>query len=215
MKSLFKVILIIGLCSASSFLLIQLTGLISIEKIELWFNQIKAISPIYLAALIILLMLIDLFISIPTLATIILAGYFMGFQYGASAVIAGLLLMGSIGYFLGSVSGEKILHLILNNTEQRQEVKEIFNEHGFLLIVISRAIPIFPEITTCLAGISGMPYLKFLTAWSISIIPYACFAAYACSISTIENPEPASLLTILISCILWSGWFLFNKTRRS
>lgn len=215
MKSMLKVIFVIGLCSASTFLLIQVTGLISIDKIELWFSQIKAISPIYLAILIILLMIIDLFISIPTLATIILAGYFMGFLYGALSVIAGLLLMGSTGYFLGSIYGEKILHLILKDKNQRQDVRQTFNEHGFLLIIISRAIPIFPEITTCLAGISGMPYLKFLIAWSISIIPYTAFAAYAGSISSLNNPKPAIFAAIIIACILWSGWFLFNKTRKA
>mgnify|MGYP003999570839 FL=1 len=113
MRSLLKVILIIGLCSASTFVLIQMTGIISIEKIEIWFNQIRNISPLYLGGFVILLMFIDLFISIPTLATVILAGHFMGYQYGALVAIIGLEIAGNTGYFLGRIFGDKILNFLI------------------------------------------------------------------------------------------------------
>lgn len=215
MKSLFKVILIIGLCSASTFILVQMTGLISIDKIELWFNQIKDASPIYLSLFVIALMFIDLFISIPTLATIILAGYFMGYQYGALAAIIGLQIAGNTGYLLGQMFGDKILNLILKNEAERNELHETFNSHGFVMILLSRAVPILPEVTTCIAGMSKMPYLKFLLAWSISIIPYSLFAAYAGSLSSLRNPEPAIIVWAILSSILWTGWYIFNRKRKA
>ncbi len=215
MKSLFKVILIIALCFASTFVLVQMTDLISIEKIEIWLNDAKNISPLYISAFIIFLMFIDLFISIPTLATIILAGHFMGSQYGALSAICGLMIAGITGYFLGTIFGDKILKLIMKDAAQRNEVKETFNDHGFVMILLSRAMPILPEVTTCIAGMSGMPFLKFLIAWSISIIPYCLFAAYAGSISTLRNPEPAIIVWAILSSVLWTGCFFFNKMRKA
>lgn len=215
MKSLFKVIIVIALCSASTFILVQMTGLITIDKIELWFNQVRGLSPIYIATIVISLMFIDLFISIPTLATIILAGHFMGYRYGALTAITGLMIAGTTGYILGRIFGDKILRLILKDSEAREEVKTTFNNYGFTLILLSRAIAILPEVTTCLAGMSKMSYSKFITAWSISIIPYSVLAAYAGSLSTVRNPEPAIIVTVIISVILWTGWFFFNKAQRS
>ncbi|MBT6329634.1 MAG: VTT domain-containing protein, partial [Kordiimonadaceae bacterium] len=213
--SLLKVILIIGLCSASTFVLIQMTGIISIEKIEIWFNQIRNISPLYLGGFVILLMFIDLFISIPTLATVILAGHFMGYQYGALVAIIGLEIAGNTGYFLGRIFGDKILNFLLKDPEQRNELHSSFNQHGFVMILLSRAVPILPEVTTVIAGMSGMAYPKFLAAWSISIIPYCLFAAYAGSLSTINSPEPAIIVWAFLSSILWTGWYIFNRKRKA
>jgi len=215
MKSLLKVILIIGLCSASTFFLVQMTGIINVEKIEAWFNQISDTSLIYLGFFVILLMFVDLFISIPTLATIILAGYFMGYHYGALAAIIGLQIAGNTGYLLGKIFGDKILYLILKNKAERDELHESFNSHGFVMILLSRAVPILPEITTVIAGMSKMSYLKFLLAWSISITPYSLFAAYAGSLSTLRNPEPAIIVWAILSSILWTGWYIFNRKRKA
>ena len=215
MKSLFKVILIIGLCSASTFVLVQMTGIISIEKIEIWLNEAKNISLLYIGTFVIFLMFIDLFISIPTLATIILAGHFMGSQFGAISAICGLMIAGITGYFLGKIFGEKILEFIMKDAARRIEVKESFSDHGFVMILISRAVPILPEVTTCIAGMSGMPFPKFITAWSISIIPYCIFAAYAGSISTLQSPEPAIIVWAFLSSILWTGCFFFHKMRKA
>ncbi len=211
MRPLLKVILVIGLLSASTFILVQLTGLITIEKIEYWFNELKSISPVYIAGTVIALMLIDLFISIPTLATIILAGHFIGYQYGALAAIIGLELAGNLGYFLGKTYGEKILDIILKQDDQKNDLKKSFSKHGFVMILLSRAVPVLPEITTCLAGMSKMSYSKFLFAWSIAIIPYCLFAAYAGSLSTLNNPEPAIFAWAVLSSILWSGWYIYNR----
>ena len=101
MKSLIKVILILGLVSGSSFILVQVTGLITIDKIEFWFNEIKSLPPYYIGCFVLCLMFIDLFISIPTLATIMLAGFFMGTLLGAAFTIIGLTIAGCCGYMLG------------------------------------------------------------------------------------------------------------------
>ena len=92
MKSLIKVILILGLVSGSSFILVQATGLITIDKINFWFNEIKLLPAYYIGGIIIFFMFIDLVISIPTLAIIMLAGFFLGTFLGALFTIIGLMI---------------------------------------------------------------------------------------------------------------------------
>jgi len=72
-------------------------------------------------------------------------------------------------------------------------------------------MPMLPEAVTCLAGMTRMPFGKYLLAWMISSIPYALIATYAGSISSLENPRPAIFSAIGISTWLWLGWFFYRR----
>ena len=138
----------------------------------------------------------------------------LGFQYGAIASLSGLLLAGTSGYVLSNLFGEKILLFLLKKENERHEAKKTFRQHSFIMILLSRAIPILPEVTACLAGMTGMKFSKFILAWSISTVPYVLIISYAGSISSIENPKPAIITAIGISAMLWIGWYLFHKNRK-
>ncbi len=214
MKSLIKVILILGLISGSSFILVQLTGLITVERIDYWFNEIRSVSPYYIGALVLVLMFIDLFISIPTLATIMLAGFFMGTFLGSLFTIAGLSIAGITGYTLGYKFGDPILGFLLKNEKEKDELVDAFLENGFLTILLSRALPVLPEVSTCIAGMTKMPFLKFFTAWLISITPYTIIAAYAGASSSAKSPEPAIIAWAVLTSFLWICWFFFKRKRK-
>ena len=215
MKHLLKVIIIIGALFALSFLLLKTTGILSVEQIKMWFVEAKELSPIYVGVIVLLLLFADLFIAIPTMTVITLSGYFLGFRYGASASIAGLILAGVSGYWLSHILGERVFDFVLRKEKARKEAKETFRKHGVVMILLSRAIPILPEVTACLAGMTKMKFSKFLLVWSLSTIPYVLILAFAGSVSSIENPKPAIYTAIAISATLWTGWYLFNKKRKS
>ncbi len=83
------------------------------------------------------------------------------------------------------------------------------------MILLSRAMPILPEVTACLAGMTKMKFSRFLLAWCLSTIPYVLIVSYAGSVSSLENPKPAIYTAIGISATLWAGWYLFNKKRKN
>lgn len=207
--------LIIGSLFALTFLLLKLTGILSVEQIKTWISNTKEISPIYVGVMVMLLLFADLFIAVPTMTVITLSGYFLGFRYGAVVSIAGLTLAGISGYWLSSAFGERILDFILRKEKEKQEAKATFKEHGVIMILLSRAMPILPEVTACLAGMTKMKFSNFFLIWSISIIPYVLILTYAGSLSTIQNPQPAIYTAITISATLWVGWFLFNRKRKT
>lgn len=211
MKALIKVILFVGLCFAATFVAIKATGALTVEQIDGWLTQARQLSPVYVGALVAGLLLADLFIAMPTLTVTILAGFFLGHAYGATAALTGLMLAGLCGYGVGRHFGEPVLRFLVRDAAEREGAKILFRQRGFVMILLARAVPILPEVTACLAGMTGMPFGRFILAWSLSSAPYALIAAYAGSVSTLDNPMPAILTAIGITTVLWTGWYLFRR----
>jgi len=210
-RALIKLILVLAAIFASTFILAKLTGIISVEKIELWLTAAKNIDTFMLSALIVMLLFSDLFIAVPTLTVMILSGYFLGHMNGAITSIIGVMLAGITGYILSSIFGHKLENLIVKDSQQRLELREQFTRYGLLMIIFSRAIPILPEITACLSGLTKMPFTKFLFAWTVSSVPYAVIATYSGSISSVENPKPAIITAVALTVIMWFAWFVIKR----
>ncbi|RBP48564.1 TVP38/TMEM64 family protein [Arenicella xantha] len=211
MKALLKLTLVLVTIFASTFLLAKSTGIISVEKIELWLTTAKNVDALWLASVIILLLFCDLFIAVPTLTIIILSGYFLGHTVGALTSITGVMLAGITGYTLSYFFGERLEKLVVKDHQQRVELREQFKRYGLLMIIFSRAMPILPEVTACLSGLTKMPFMKFLFAWSVSSIPYVIIATYSGSISTLENPKPAITTAIALTVFMWAAWFMIKR----
>ncbi|MCK5809803.1 MAG: VTT domain-containing protein [Cocleimonas sp.] len=214
MKSLLKLFLIIAAIFASTFILVKFTGLLSIEQIESWLIYAKQLSPIYVGSLIALLLFADLFIAVPTLTIAILSGFFLGHTYGAIAALIGVLLAGTCGYGISRYYGNSILNFLIKDKKERDEAVDTFNQHGFVMILLSRAMPILPEATACLAGMTKMRFNHFLTAWLLSSVPYILIATFAGSISSIDNPKPAIFAAIGLSGFLWLAWFIYHRVKK-
>jgi len=210
MKPLLKLVFILAACFALTFILVKSTGLLTVDQIKMWLETAKSSSHIYLGLIVIALLFVDLFIAVPTLTVVILSGYFLGHWAGATASLTGLLAAGLCGYAISRRFGDSILTYLLKNENQRQEAIKSFNRHGFIMILLSRGIPILPEVTACLAGSTRMPFSRFMTAWLISAVPYVLIASYGGSISSLANPTPAILTAILLSGGLWLAWFIYH-----
>ena len=216
MRALLRVFLVVAACFAATFLFIKFTGALTIEQIEGWLALAKELSPLYVGALVALLLFADLFIAVPTLTITILSGYFLGHTYGSIAALTGVLLAGSCGYTLSRYYGETILNYLIKEEEKRNEAIEAFQQHGFAMILLSRAMPILPEVTACLSGMTRMAFGKFIMAWLISSVPYVFIASYAGSVSSIEDPKPAIFAAIGISLFLWILWLVYlHKTNNA
>jgi uncharacterized membrane protein YdjX (TVP38/TMEM64 family) len=211
MKELVRLILIIGGIFALTFIAVKLTGVLTVEQIEGWLAFAKEASVLHVALIVIALLFIDLFIAVPTMTTTMLAGYFIGAVFGAAAALTGLMIAGISGYVISRHFGDRILNSLIKDQDKRNEVISTFNQHGFIMIILSRAVPILPEVTACLAGLTRMKFWKFILAWSISAVPYTIIAAYSGSLSTLSDPKPAIFTAIGIWGALWLGWFLFRR----
>ncbi len=211
MKSLIKLFLLLVAFFASIFVVIKLSGLVTIDDVKGWVALAETISPLILAAMIVLLLLVDLLISIPTLIVCMLAGYFLGFGLGAFASMVGLSLVGVVGYAMSRIFGPTLLMKVVKCEDKIAEMESLFHRHGFIMILISRAIPMVPESAACMSGITKMPFRRFALAWMLGAYPYALITAYAGSVSTVHDPAPAIFTAIGVMIILWAGVTLFSR----
>lgn len=211
MKTLFKTFLTIALFFIATFVVIKMFDLITINDIENWLEAAKTISPLYIGVLVALLLFADLFIAVPTLTICILSGYFLGAGLGALSSIIGVTLAGTIGYLLSRSIGRIFLNKFIRNADELRDMETSFQRYGFVMILISRALPVLPETTACLAGLTRMPFSKFMLAWVISSYPYVTIAAYAGSISSLDNTKPAIFTAIALSAFFWISWIIFLR----
>jgi len=211
MKQLLTIALILATAFASTFIVIKTTGILTIEDIKNWLTIASEINPIYVALTVIILLFADLFIAVPTLTICILSGYFLGWSTGGLASTVGMMLAGVVGYWICWTIGPKLLMRIYKDPKKLAEMQNIFSEHSTSVILMCRAMPILPEVVSCMAGANKMPFARFIAYYSISTTPYAFIAAYAGSKSSLTNPTPAIFTAIGISLVLWLSWFFFLR----
>ena len=210
MKAMLKLMLILALCFASTFVILNVTGVITIERIKDWFEIAQQTSPILIGLVVSLLLFADLFVAMPTLTIMILSGFFLGPIMGATFSITGLLLAGVGGYGISSRFGDRLAKTLIKDEGELKSAMQSFRQYGVGTILLSRAVPILPEVSACMAGLTAMPKLKFITTWMLSTIPYAIIANYAGSISNESNPKLAILTALGLTAFFWLGWGLFR-----
>ncbi|KZN44168.1 TVP38/TMEM64 family protein [Pseudoalteromonas luteoviolacea] len=212
MKPILKLMFVLIFFFACTFVALKASGLLSLDAIESWLTYAQSLNSYVVTVIVIALLLLDLFVAVPTLTIIILAGYFLGPTMGALSAIIGMLLAGLGGYWISHIYGHVLIDKLIKTESEKALAVSSFNIRGPVVILLSRASPILPEVSACMAGMTKMPFKTFLTCWLMSTIPYAIIAAYAGSVSTLENPNPAIYTAIGLSGFFWASWWVFKKT---
>ena len=211
MKTLLKVMLTIAAIFASTFILGRVLGILTEDNVRDWLELASTLSALTVAAVVIGLLAIDLFVAVPTLTIVILGSYFLGFEWGFAAAMLGSALAAFGGYAICNRWGEGALSRVIRDEEQRSEMRDAFTAHGPGMIMLARAAPILPEVTACMAGMTKMPLLRFVIFWVIGTLPYMGIAAYVGSVSTLDDPRPAIFAALGLYAVMWAGWFVYRK----
>lgn len=211
MKSLFKVMLTLGALFALTFVAGRILGILTVENVQSLLEWAQNVDPVLVFALVALLLFADLFVAVPTLTITILAGFLIGFPGGAAAALLGMSLAAGSGYALSRRYGQRGIAALVKNPEERIALNAMFLDYGPAMILLSRAVPILPEVTACMAGATRMPALRYVLFFTASTLPYGLIASFAGSISSLENPKPALIAVIALNVTLWTAWFLFRR----
>ena len=67
MKPLLRIILLLAVIFASTFVIIRLSGVLTEDDIKAWLEAATNINPWYVALAVVLILAIDIFIAVPTL----------------------------------------------------------------------------------------------------------------------------------------------------
>lgn len=212
MKALLTVGLVLATLFASTFLVMNSTGVLTLERVETLLKNAAEARALYVALAVVLLLAADLFIAVPTLTIVILAGYFLGFAAGAASAVTGMAVAGFSGYGLCRRYGPGLLLRIYHDPEELRRMKTRYDQHGPIMLVICRAMPILPEVSCCLSGANRMPFARFALCFALGTIPYATIAAYAGSRSSLDDPQPAVVAAVGMSLCLWAAWWYLWRT---
>ncbi len=196
---------------ASTFLVITLTGLVTIEDIKHVLVAASEVNVLYVGIAVMCLLFMDMFIAVPTLTIVTLSGYFMGPLFGAMFSVLGMWAAGLSGYFICRQWGDRLLLIIYKDQKNLDEMRSIFKHYGVSVLVLCRATPILPEVTCCLSGANKIAFSKFFTFYSLGTVPYAMLAAFAGSKSSLEDPLPGIFGATSMSVVLWVCWYVLIR----
>lgn len=161
-------------------------------------------------AIAIMLLVADLFLPLP--ATIIMSalGYIYGPLVGGLLSVAGSFASGVLAYWLCRMLGENAAIKILGQKEYERG-KSISAKMGGWVVVLSRWLPVFPEVIACMAGLTRMPVKYFYLALATGSIPLGFTYALIGHSGNI-NPGLAVGLSAGLPPLIW---FMINRSLRA
>jgi 3-dehydroquinate synthase len=158
------------------FIIFEASGLITLEKI----NILVLESGSFAAAIIIIFLIIDLILPMPSTVLMTFSGAFYGVFIGTLINVTGSLLASLAGFAITRKLGKT--RLFLDKTEKRS-MDEWFIRWGEGILIISKMIPIVSETMACFVGLTRISWRKFIILSLLGIIPVSVYYAYVGSTS--------------------------------
>ena len=131
---------------------------------------------------VILSLVADLGLPVPSSAVMTAAGALLGVVGGTAANLAGSLTAAALGYGLCARFGQGAFGRLVGSDEQK--VADWFDRWGVWAILLSRAVPMLTETISCLAGLQGFGFARFILLSAAGTAPVCAVYAYAGSHAT-------------------------------
>lgn len=147
------------------------------------------------------LIVADLVLPIPATAVMAALGYLYGAVIGGLAGGIGSVLAGLIAYGATRLMGRRAA-LFLAGERDLAKTEDFFRRRGAFAVVVSRPMPLLPEVVACLAGMAGMPFRSFFIALCCGSLPSG-FAFAAIGAMGVDRPSLALAVGIIVPVVLW------------
>lgn len=149
----------------------------------------------------IVLLMGDLLLPLPATLVMSALGYIYGPVVGGLIAAAGSFVAGAFGYWLCRLMGEKAARKILG-AKDYEKGQKLSGKLGGWVVVLSRWLPMFPEVISCIAGMVRMPAIQFHLALACSAIPMGFVYAFIGSAGT-GNLTLAVILSAGLPPVIW------------
>lgn len=149
----------------------------------------------------IVLLMGDLLLPLPATLVMSALGYIYGPVGGGLIAAFGSMMAGSLGYWLCRLMGEKTAMALLG-LKDYEKGKKLSGKIGGWVVVLSRWLPVFPEVVSCMAGLVRMPALQFHLAVACSSIPMGFVYAFIGSAGG-NYPALAIALSAGLPPVIW------------
>lgn len=158
----------------------------------------------------ILLLLADLLLPIPGTVVMSALGAVYGFWIGGLLSVIGSMLAGMLGYGVGRFFDEEFAKRWLGEKDF-EKGRSLFERSGAWVVAMSRALPILPEVLSCMAGLLRMPFGKFVIALACGSVPMGFLFAW---IGTVGREQPAwgLVFSLGVPAVLWGVAAVMRKS---
>ena len=149
------------------------------------------------------LLLADLLLPIPGTVVMSALGAVYGFWLGGLLAALGSMAAGMLGYGVGRFFKEGFSRKWLGEGDF-EKGRVLFDRNGALVVAVSRALPILPEVLACMAGLLRMPFGKFCFALACGSVPMGFLFAWIGMVGR-ENPEWGFAFSLGVPAVLWGA----------
>lgn len=155
------------------------------------------------------LLVIDVFLPVPSSLVMIGHGALFGLVPGTLVSLVGGSGAAALGFGIGRW-GRGVVHRFVPEGDRRR-ADELLRRGGPLAVVVSRPVPILAETVAILAGTSSLGWVRFLTAAVAGTIPAALL--YAATGATAARLDNALLIFGLVIFVAGLVWVIGRRTR--
>jgi uncharacterized membrane protein YdjX (TVP38/TMEM64 family) len=163
-----------------------------------------------IAALGVLLLVLDVFLPVPSSVVMLVFGNFFGVIVGSALSLVGCVGATCLGLVIGRAAKHPFRRLISEHEYQR--AVELLSRFGWLAVLVTRPVPILAETVALVAGATGLPLGPALLAGLLGSLPGAVLYAWA---GAAELDAPSGIIAfcgvLLLSAL---GYWFGQRTRR-
>lgn len=161
-----------------------------------------------------LLMLADLVLPVPSSAIMNWYGNAYHTLLGGLAGTAVCVAASAAAYWLCRWFGRPVA-LRIAGERDLDRAKKFFSRWGSVAVAAARPVPMLAEAIYCLAGMSGMPFGRFLAASTVGSAAFAFFFAWLGDVGrSQEEPLAFMALSVLIPAAAWVPVAIWLQVRR-
>lgn len=210
MKLIIKILVIFLILTVGTVLIYYFFGdqadlFLSREKCIAWFSGQKRFA--WMAG--ILLLVSDIVLPIPATGVMAAIGNVYGVWNGTVINSVGSAIAGITGYLVARFIGRQGIRYIATEPEL-ERFKNFFDDWGGYAVIISRIMPVMPEVITILAGFSKMKFSRFLAALFAGTVPVSFFFSLV-GANSVFDTGTGIIIAILIPVMIWPVFLKMSK----
>jgi uncharacterized membrane protein YdjX (TVP38/TMEM64 family) len=208
MRTALRTALILLLLFGSTALLSSFVVEVGASDVHRWLMASRE-RPAHVFLAVVGVLAIDSVLAVPTIPTVVVAGYLLGPWWGALGSFTGMMLAGSICYWGGRVVGAARWSQGRTASELGSSVDEV----GRVALLLARCAPMMPEVLSAMAGSGRMRARRYYVYFGLGNLPFAVLVAYAGSESTLDRPWPAIVAGLAVP-VIGAAFVLRRKLSR-
>ncbi|MGI5504847.1 TVP38/TMEM64 family protein [Lentzea sp. CA-135723] len=183
-----------------SWIVFEALDLIDFDGVVAW---VRGIDPVWAAAAIFALLVVDVLLPVPSTPLIVLAGTALGLPFGLALAIVGSLGSSAAGYALGRFAGPWLVRRVVT-IEELTEMRRWGRQFGPWFFGVARGIPMMAETVSVSAGVSRVSFRTFMAFTLVGTVPIC--AAYVFAGSQADTVEQIVMISA-VGFLLTVGLF--------